>query len=292
MMNVSRRRFLGTASAATILGPALARCATAAKEGAPNLRVGVCDWSYGGRGTPDALEQARAIGLEGVEISPRKPDDVLSYSAPEMQAAYRKKEKETGLAVASVAMTITNQCPLATDARGPAWLTQSIDTAHALNAGVILMAFFGKGALKAKEGMKPDCVDALVERLKVAAPYAKKKGVVLGLENTLSAQENVRIMEAIGHESVQVYYDIANSTRNGYDVPTEIRMLGNRICQFHFKDNKGEFNSGNPEMPPIIRAVKEINYRGWLILERGFGKDKAAYFKHQGEYVRKAFGLG
>ena len=44
-------------------------------------------------------------------------------------------------------------------------------------------------------------------------------------------------------------------------------------------------------MGPIIKAVKKINYKGWLILERGFGKDKAAYFKKNGEFVRKAFGI-
>ena len=98
-------------------------------------------------------------------------------------------------------------------------------------------------------------------------------------------------MDAVGHASVQVYYDIANSTSNGYDVPAEIRMLGNKICQFHFKDNQGQFDSGNPQMEPIIEAIKDIEYKGWIILERGFGKDKAEYFKANAEFTRRAFGL-
>jgi len=39
-------------------------------------------------------------------------------------------------------------------------------------------------------------------------------------------------------------------------------MLGNRICQFHFKDNKGQFNSGDPEMDPIIEAGTPMPERG------------------------------
>lgn len=42
---------------------------------------------------------------------------------------------------------LLNTNPLASDPRAPAWLEQSIDAARDLGAGVILVAFFGKGNL-------------------------------------------------------------------------------------------------------------------------------------------------
>jgi sugar phosphate isomerase/epimerase len=272
----------------------------AAAEGS-KIKVGVCDWSIGMRGKLEAMELAKQIGLDGLEISPSGAADKLSYTDPEVQKKYAELSKKTGIEIASLAITVMNSCPLASDPRGPAWLEQTVKATADMGAKNILLAFFGKGDLRSKAKTKkkapgerplnPEAVKVVVERLKAVAPMAKEKGVALGLENTLSAKQNMEIMEKVGCDSVKVYYDIANSTRNGYDVPAEIRMLKDKINQFHFKDNKGEFNSGNPEMGPIVEAVKEIKYGGWIILERCFGKDKVAYFGKNAAFVRKAFGL-
>jgi sugar phosphate isomerase/epimerase len=290
-MGIPRRGFVKGMFATSLLASSPATCfATGEKT---TVQVGICDWSYGGR-SPKALEAAKEIGLDGVEISPAKMQDGLSYSRAEVQEAYRKKSMETGVAISSLALL----SPITMDARATSWFEKAIDAAQSLGAKVVLLAFFGKADLGKKEdksfwGPRPlddDAVRLTVERLKTVAPRAKERGVVLGLENMLSAQQNNRILDAIGHSSVGVYYDIANSARNGYDVPAEIRLLKDRICQFHFKDNKGLFNSGEPEMGPIIAAVKAIKYKGWLVLERSFGKDRGAYFKKNAQFIRNAFG--
>jgi len=296
-MQTTRREILA-ASGIGVVGSTLLRELLAAKAAAPGIRVGICDWSLGMRG-PAAFDVARTIGLDGVEISPTAAARTLSYATPAVQKQYQGKMAETGLVVSSLATTITNAYPLATDARAAEWLTQTIDATAALGARAILLAFFGRGDLLTggKEGqtgprkLNRKAVDAVVAKLKAAAPRAKAKGVVLGVESWLSASQNIEILDAVAHPSVRVYYDIANSTRAGYDVPAEIRMLTDRICQFHFKDNKGSFDSGNPKMGPIVEAVKAIRYRGWIVLERSFGRDRASYFKGNAAFVRKSFGL-
>ena len=60
--------------------------------------------------------------------------------------------KQTGLVISSFMMGLLNSNPLASDPRGPAWLEQSIDAAKDLGAGVILVAFFGKGSLLDGDG--------------------------------------------------------------------------------------------------------------------------------------------
>jgi len=282
----------GGVAGATLLGELLA-----AKAAAPGIRLGVCDWSLGLRDTR-ALDAARRIGLDGVEISPSNVAKTLSYVDAEVRKQYKAKMAATGLTVCSLATTLTNSYPLATDPRAPGWLTQTIDTAAVLGAKVILLAFFGKGdLLEGKGGEKGPrkfnrkAVDAVVARLKAAAPHAKAKGITLGIESWMSGKQHLEVLDAVAHDSVGVYYDIANSTRSGYDVPAEIRELKGRICQLHFKDNKGSFDSGDPKMGPIVEAVKAINYRGWIVLERAFGRDREAYFKGNARFVRKAFGL-
>ena len=292
-MAITRRGFLA-GSAAGLVGGGLLKALMAAKKAgaAPGLAVGVCDWGIGCRGkAAEAVQWCADAGLDCVQISPDGAKETLSYATAEVQAVYKKAVKETGVQIASVGMTVTNGCPLATDPRGPAWLIQTIDTAAALGCTATLLAFFGKGALKGKGGLNKAAIDSVVARLKEAAPHAKAKGVFLGLENTLSAKENIAIMDRIGSENVQVYYDTANSTKGGYDVPAEIRMLKGRICEIHFKNTDGVLGESGIKCEPIAEAIVESGYKGYLIMERSFGKDTKAYFQANAKYLRKLFKL-
>jgi len=293
-MAVSRRDFLaGAAASAASLG--FVESVLAMKKAAPKMRLGVCDWSIGARGDVKSMSMAAEMGLEGVQISPSAPAATLSYATPKAQQAYKAASKKTGMAVASVGLTVTNGCPLATDDRGVAWLEQTIDAAAALGCRATLIAFFGKGSLQGRDKkLKAKDVDAVVEKLKAVAGRAKAKGVALGLENTLSGRDNLKIIERVGSDAVQVYYDIANSTAGGYDVPAEIRMLKGRICEIHLKERKGLLGKGQVKVEPIAKAVAQTGYGGWLILERAQGKkwaEKKAYLMANAAYARKVFGL-
>jgi sugar phosphate isomerase/epimerase len=190
-------------------------------------------------------------------------------------------------------MGLLNSNPLASDPRAPAWLEQSIDAAKDLGAGVILVAFFGKGNLLQDRQVKQAEVDVVVNRLKTAAPRAKEAGVILAIENTLSAKQNVEILERISHDAVRVYYDVGNSTRNGYEVPAEIRFLKDRIACIHFKDGPNYLGEGEIKFDPIAAAIKAIGYQGWIVMETSNpSKDPGADAKCNAAFIRNLFGLG
>jgi sugar phosphate isomerase/epimerase len=88
------------------------------------------------------------------------------------------------------------------------------------------------------------------------------------LEDTISAEFNVRIMERSRSQNVQVYYDVGNSMQAGFDVVKEIRWLGkDRICQFHFKDNPAYLGEGKVPMPQVVEAIRDIGFTGYANLE-------------------------
>jgi sugar phosphate isomerase/epimerase len=289
-MNLSRRNFMQQAvagAAALSLGTHWAF----GQEGSAKLRLSACDWSLGAKG-PEGLDIAKQTGLDGLEISAEGPADAVSLADPAIRAQYKEMVSKTGVAISSVAMGFLNGSPLAEDARGPAWLEQTIDAAQDLGAPVILIAFFGKGDLKDREGLKAECVDVVVDRIKAAAPRAEKAGVILGLENTLSAADNMAILDRVQSNAVRVYYDVGNSTSGGYDVPGEIRTLGDRICQIHLKDGGHYLGEGKVDMPAAQKAIQDIGYKGWLVLETAIpSKDRDADFKRNAEYARKLFGM-
>jgi sugar phosphate isomerase/epimerase len=106
------------------------------------------------------------------------------------------------------------------------------------------------------------------DALRDLASQAEKADVILGLENTISAEDNVRIMDRARSRNVSVYYDVGNSTSNGFDVLREIRWLGkDRICQIHLKDNPNYLGEGKLQFVPIMAAIREIGYSGYAVLE-------------------------
>ena len=285
-MRSSRRDFLcGTVGAAAGLafGPGVSRLATAATARRAEIRIGAC---------VVGLEQGKQAGLAGVEVPVGGPADQLEISRPAVRRRYKEQMKETGIPISSLMMGLLNECALASDPRGPAWLEQSIDAAADLGAKVILVAFFANGDLLSADGRaKETDVASVVSRLKAAAPRAKDAGVILAIENYLNAEQNAMILDRVGHDSVKVYYDCYNTgATKGYDVPAEIRFLKHRIAQFHFKNGSDFLETGKLHFEPIAAAIKEIGYHGWIVLETSSPTGNAvADVKRNAEYVRKLF---
>ena len=226
------------------------------------FRIGAPEWSLR-KEDPSCFEVAREIGLDGVQVNLGNAGDHMHLRQPAMQQAYLEAARQNGMAVASLALAELNNIPLKSDPRAVVWLIDSMDVARALGVKVILVAEFYHGELKGdKEG-----VDRTVDLLKEVAPRAEKAGVILGLENYLSAAENLDILQRVGSPAVRVYYDMGNSTDKGYDIYKEIRMLKGQICEFHAKDGDFMLGQGRIDFRKVRQAMDDIDYRGWIQIE-------------------------
>ena len=284
-MNITRRTFLNRAAAAVAGSAMLAKLNPlyAVQAGKTEIRIGAC---------VVGLEQAKQAGLQGVEVGVGKAADCLEIADEKVRTRYKEQMQQTGLPICSLMMGLLNSNPLASDSLAPAWLEQSIKAAKDLGAGVILVAFFGKGDLLDTDGkIKEADVDVVVQRLKAAAPRAKDAGVILGIENYLNGEQNARILDRINHESVQLYFDVYNTgTTKHHDVPADIRRLQGRIAQFHFKNGSKYLDDEKSKFEPIAAAIKEINYQGWIVLETSSpAKNPVADVKRNADYTRSLF---
>ena len=261
-MGVPRRQSLhlvGGGLAAASLWPSLARAAARGVQ----FRIGVTDWNLRQENKPEAVALARKLGFDGVQVSLGKGTDTLPLADPAMQQTYLAESKRAGLPLASVCLEVLHRNILKSDPLGPRWVVDSIPIARALGVKVVLLPFFGKGALET-----PAEMDYVGDVLKEIAPQAEKVGVILGLEDTISAKDNVRIMEHAKSSAVLTYYDVGNSTKNGFDVTEEIRWLGaERICEVHLKDNPHYLGKGTIDFPAVVDALAEIGFKHWAQLE-------------------------
>jgi L-ribulose-5-phosphate 3-epimerase len=259
-MAISRRSLLqaGIAAALAPAAPALAAQKLA------GLKIGVTDWNLRKTGDVAAVGLAKSLGFDGVEVSlGRKPvDGKLPLDNGEIQSAYLKAAKAEQIALAGTCLDILHVNYLKNDKLGAKWVADGIPITSKLGAKVMLLPFFGKGAIEAANEQ-----EYVADVLKEIAPAAERAGVVLGLENTISAEENARILERVGSRAVRVYYDVGNSFNKGYDPPKEIRWLGrDRICQMHLKD-RGYIGEGKIDFPAVVAAMADINFAGFANLE-------------------------
>ena len=271
MKNISRRQFLANSTGALAIfagmGALLSGCG---KKRA--FQIGVCDWTLGCAGSDKAFDIAKSIGLDGVQLSSPKNKPEGDFFTPDDIAKFKAKMDETGLKVASTAPTCMNPCPFYSTDGAVEFTCKAIDAANALGAHSILLP-------------------------KEVAPYAKKKDVLVCMENSISAEENIRVIEAVGSDYIKVYFDIFNSQYYGHNTVRDLNLLGKRyIGEIHMKDKGHRLDSGSgmPEsMQACIDAICGIGYEGWLVMElheHNPKKDGSVeeVLKHNLEYLKKS----
>jgi sugar phosphate isomerase/epimerase len=227
------------------------------------FKIGVCDWTIGKKTNPVALEMAKRIGLDGVQVDFGRGQIDLPLCYPPLQKTYLAEAKRLDIEIASLALGTLNSVPYKSDPRAERWVAESIDVCQAMDVRVVLMAFFGEGDLQNDDYG----INVVVKRLRKVAPKAEMAGVTLGLESRLSAAQHMDIINRVGSPAVKVYYDVANSHKGGYDIYREIRQLGSHICEFHAKDSDDLYGKGSIDFEEVRRAIDDIGYRGWLVME-------------------------
>ena len=242
--------------------------------------LGACDWSLGQTANPAALDAAKAIGLNGVQVSLGTLKNEMHLRQRTVQKLYKKKVKETGVKITSLAIGELNNIPYKSDPRTDQWVYDSIDVAKKLDVSVVLLAFFVKNDLR----NDPQGIETVISKLKEVAPHAEKKGITLGLETYLTAEEHLYIMDKVGSEAIKVYYDFRNAQDAGNDIYKELRLLGNKnICEIHLKENGKYLGTGDIDWQKVSDTLEEIEFsqNKWRQIEWSLPKDTDYVIGHR-----------
>lgn len=277
MTRLSRRQFLGSTIAGTIV------LRTAVRAAAPAFKIGITDWNLDLEGKPEAVALAKQLGFDGVQISLSNGSG-QRWVGNDVLDAMVAESKRLQFPISSVCVNVLHKNYLKSDPEGRTRVLEAIPMAKRVGVTVLLLPFFGKGALNTTAEM-----DHVADELKAIAPEAEKAGVVLGLENTISARDNARILDRVQSPAVKVYYDVGNSTGQGFNVIEEIRWLGrDRICEVHLKDNPHYLGQGKIDFPAVISTLSQIGFDKWAELETDAPSgDIKADLKKNLAYVRR-----
>jgi len=249
------------------------------------FKIGACDWSIHQHSSVDAMKTGKMIGLDGVQISLGTVKNNMHLRKREVQDLYKQASEEHGVAIGGIAIGEMNSIPYKSDLRAEQWVSDSIDVAQDMGCEVVLLAFFSNGDLKGdKKGTKE-----VIRRLKKVAPKAEDKGIILGIESWLSAEEHMEIINSVGSPNIKVYYDVANSNKMGYNIYEEIRWLGKEnICEFHAKENGFLLGKGLVDFIEVRKAIDDIGFESWVMIEGAVpqGHDMLESYLLNNKYLR------
>ena len=296
---MTRRDFVAQAAVASAAVPAIAEAQASGPVQTKEtinpmpVRVGMTDWNLGQRGDIGKIALAREIGLDGIQVSVQFPTDGKSPTLrdPKTQAAFKRAALDNGIQICSLAIGSPgkSRLPLHTNPAAAILLTEAVEVAHNLGTNNILLPILGDSHIDMANQAQ---VDTFIAMMKEIARYAEKYEVVVGLEDWISAEDNIRLLDAIGSDYVAVYYDAHNIVPRVKDIYAEPEMLGTRIHQIHVKNANMLLSSpgGRLDWPRMAQEFYEIGYRGWYVLETSSPtKDIVADTRANIEYVKKTF---
>ena len=275
---LSRREFLAGSAALLAAGMAWpGRCPGADQGPAAGplagfrYKIGVCDWILLKRQKLGAFQLARDIGADGVEVDMGPLGERATFdnqlARPEVRQQFLDQARDLRLEICSLAMSGFYAQSFAERPTVPRMVQDCLDTMRAMKVGIAFLPLGVRGDLVKHPELRP----AIVERLRALAPKAEAAGAVIGLETSLPAAAEVKLLADIGSPAIRSYFNFATALQAGRDLYAELRTLGReRICQIHCTNQDGVWLQNDPKLDllKVKRVLDDLGWSGWLVIER------------------------
>jgi sugar phosphate isomerase/epimerase len=142
----------------------------------------------------------------------------------------------------------------------------------------------------------PGVRDSVIARLRVAGKLAEQGGVTIGIETALSAAEEVKLLKDIGSPAIKICFNFSNPLKEGRDLISELKILGkDRISMIHASNKDSVWLQNDPQidMYKVKKALDDMGWSGWLLIERSRDAKKARDVKYNyganTEYLKRVF---
>jgi alpha-L-rhamnosidase len=234
-------------------------------------KIGLIDLMLLKRQKLGAISLTAELGADGVEIDmgglgKRETfDNVLADSLERNK--FMAEAKKLNVEFSSIAMTGFYAQSLADRPTVPKMISDCITTMKQMGIKTAFLPLGTEGDLKKHPEKRPK----IIERLKIAGKMAEEAGVVIGIETSLNATEEVELLKEINSPAIKIYFNISNPLKEGRDLYKELQILGKeRICQIHCsnKDSVWLINDPQIDIKKLKQTLDKMNWSGWLTIER------------------------
>lgn len=252
-----------------VLSPVLAQQANTLSH---RYKVAACDWMMLKRQKLGEFKLSHEIGADGVEmdmggLGKRDTFDNKLHQVY-FQELFKKTAAEYQIEVPSIAMSGFYGQSFLKHRNYWVLIDDCIKTMQVMGAKIAYLPLGGCG-----NDWKTDDEQRrrLVSRLHVAGEMAHSEGLVIGIRTGLSAKEDIKLLEQINSEGIQIYFSVQEALDNKRDLYKELKTLGRkRICQIHISETDGVTlpHSKNIDMHRVKEQLDKMGWSGWLVVER------------------------
>ncbi len=229
-----------------------------------------------------ALQEAERMGVPGVQV------DAIGDLAPDKLSQTGRREFRHLLRAHNLELTAIG-CPL----------RRGLDTIENQEARldhvkkVMTLSFdLGPRIAIVQAGRVPESADdprtgLLSEALRVLGYHGDRTGATLALETGLeSGQALCEFLDRFDTGGLGVNLDPANLVMNGFDPYESARALRGKVIHSHAKDARRATANRSAQEVPLghgdidwllyASVLEEIDYAGWVVVERETGANRVA----------------
>ena len=223
-------------------------------------------------GLADGCERAAAAGFDAVELFVPSAGPL-----PELAGLLQKHDLKlaaigTGAGWVKHKLSLTDG-DAAKHTAAVTYVQGVIDLAAQYDAPAIIGSMQGKSG----DGVSHEqAIGYLKESLEALGPHAEKKGQSLFYEPLNRYETNLfnqlsdgcDVLDSLETSNVKLLADLFHMNIEEADLPHAIRHAGKHIGHVHFVDsNRSAAGLGHTDFAPIVQALNDIGYEGYLCAE-------------------------
>lgn len=251
------------------------------------MKFAICNETFGTRRFADTFSTIRKLGYSGVEIAPftfspyDETFDLRTVSAQRIVDT-RQQIEDAGLEMIGLHWLLAKTngyyltSPDPTVRRRTGDYLKSLAELCASLGGKIMVLGSPKQRNLLPGVSYEDAEEFAVEVLHMAMPICKQHGVTIALEPLgpaegdfmLTAQSGIRLAEMVDSPYCKLHLDVKAMSSEDKPIADIIRDSRQWMVHFHANDpNLLGPGMGEVDFNPILSALNEINYDGWVSVE-------------------------
>lgn len=240
------------------------------------------------------LEKVVEFGYDGIEIAIRYPKIFEMDKVKDMVDSHNLIVPAIGTGQAYLEEGLSLSHPeKGVREKTVRRLLDHIRLAKVFNSQVI----FGMIKGRTEEGMsKEETLRLTKESINACAEFAQKEGVNITLEPLNryetdllnNIDETLDFISDLGYENIYITLDIFHMNIEEASIEESIKKTGNLLSHFHIADsNRCAPGFGHLDFSKILKALKEIDYQGFISAEILPRPDPDTAAKKAIEYIKE-----
>lgn len=225
-------------------------------------------------GLEASCRQAAELGFDAIELFPGSAESLIELNTSEVIARYELKVSGIGTGVGFVKHRLSlTSGDAEIRAAGVTFIKSIIDRAAELDAPAVLGSMqgrFGDGV------SKEQAITWLREGLEILGEHAATRGQVFLFEAINRYETNLcnriadvlEVLHPLATKNVRILADLFHMNIEETDIGAALKLAGDRLGHVHYVDsNRRAAGAGHIDFAPVLLALRELNYQGYLSTE-------------------------